>query len=58
MTNTNVFTPPLDIQRSKLIAIVIVDSKFGITFHGLYDHPRKHLFHKREGSTMGALKQY
>jgi hypothetical protein len=61
MTKTNVSTPPMDIQRSKLIAIVVVDYKFGNTFHGLYDDLRKHLFHKRKTRrkhNMGALTQY
>jgi len=31
MTKTNVSTPPLDIQRSKLVKIVVAYSKFGST---------------------------
>jgi len=31
MTKTNVFTPPLDIQRSKLVEIVVANSRFGST---------------------------
>jgi hypothetical protein len=31
MTKTNVFTPPLDIQRSKLIELVVANSRFGST---------------------------
>jgi hypothetical protein len=31
MTKTNVFTPPLDIQKSKLVEIVVANSRFGST---------------------------
>jgi hypothetical protein len=35
MTNTNVFTPPFDIQISKLVETMVVISRLGITYKSM-----------------------